>query len=315
MTVITPDPNSPAIPQTKPKKSLYVGRFAPSPTGPLHFGSLVAALASYLDAKAQHGKWLLRIEDLDPPRESPGAAGIILEQLQQLGFVWDGEVLYQSARLQAYEAALKQLQASGHCFCCTCTRPRIQALGAIYDGHCRANSAAISQPQEPYAIRIQAPDQLISFNDRIQGRYTQNIGREVGDFVIKRKDSLFAYQLAVVVDDSFQEITDVVRGFDLIDSTPRQIYLQNQLSLPTPRYAHFPVAANKAGEKLSKQQQADEINLERGSERLLQAMTFLGLNPGAELLKESPLALMNWAIARWDIQNVPKLATINGSWT
>lgn len=313
MTLTEADLNSPNLPETNGKGQSYVGRFAPSPTGPLHFGSLVAALASYLDAKSKLGKWLVRIEDLDPPRESAGAAEIILDQLLALGFSWDGDILYQSSRLAAYETALQQLNASELCFCCNCTRPRIQALGAVYDGHCRANSN-ITDISGPYAIRIQTVDQSICFDDLIQGEYQQNIGLDVGDFVIKRKDNLFAYQLAVVVDDAFQNITDVVRGFDLIDSTARQIYLQQLLCIPTPRYGHFPVAANLAGEKLSKQQHASEIDLSRGGECLLQAMKFLGLNVPSELAGESPELLMNWAISQWDIQNVPKLATISGNW-
>ena len=303
----------PNLPSSDGGDHLYIGRFAPSPTGPLHFGSLVAALASYLDAKSKTGTWLVRIEDLDPPRESAGAAEIILEQLQTLGFVWDGEILYQSSRLEAYETALQQLNTRGLCFCCNCTRPRIQALGTIYDGHCRANKNILER-SEQHAIRIQTANQIIRFGDLIQGKHHQNIELDVGDFVIKRKDNLFAYQLAVVVDDAFQNVTDVVRGFDLIDSTARQIYLQQQLFVPTPRYAHFPVATNTAGEKLSKQQHASGINVSRSSECLLQAMKFLGLNVDPELTGEPPKVLMNWAIPQWDIQNVPKLATISGNW-
>ena len=303
----------PNLPSSDGGDHLYIGRFAPSPTGPLHFGSLVAALASYLDAKSKTGTWLVRIEDLDPPREFTGAAEIILEQLQTLGFIWDGEILYQSSRLEAYETALQQLNTRGLCFCCNCTRPRIQALGAVYDGHCRANKNILDR-SEQHAIRIQTANQIIRFGDLIQGKHHQNIELEVGDFVIKRKDNLFAYQLAVVVDDAFQNVTDVVRGFDLIDSTAKQIYLQQQLFVPTPRYAHFPVATNMAGEKLSKQQHASGINVSRSSECLLQAMKFLGLNVDPELTGEPPKILMNWAISQWDIQNVPKLATISGNW-
>ncbi|MFT6094404.1 MAG: glutamyl-Q tRNA(Asp) synthetase [Pseudohongiellaceae bacterium] len=291
----------------------YVGRFAPSPSGPLHFGSLVAALASYLDAKSNLGKWFVRIEDLDPPREPQGAAEIILDQLQALGFVWDGEILYQSSRLAAYEAALQQLNEIGLCFCCNCTRPRIQALGGVYDGHCRSNRD-IANRSQGYAVRIQTVDHCIGFDDLIQGEYRQNIRLESGDFVIQRKDNLFAYQLAVVVDDAFQNITDVVRGFDLIDSTARQIYLQQQLCVHTPRYAHFPVAADLDGEKLSKQQHASAVDVSRAGKRLLQAIKFLGLNAPSELAGERPDVLMNWAISQWDIQNVPKLATISGNW-
>ncbi|MFT4673068.1 MAG: glutamyl-Q tRNA(Asp) synthetase [Pseudohongiellaceae bacterium] len=304
---------APNLLEADEKYQPYIGRFAPSPTGPLHFGSLVAALASYLDAKSNLGKWCVRIEDLDPPREPQGAAEIVLDQLQALGFVWDGEILYQSSRLAAYDAALQQLNEIGLCFCCNCTRPRIQALGGVYDGHCRSNTDIANRSGE-YAVRVRAIDHCIRFDDLIQGEYHQNIRFEVGDFVIKRKDNLFAYQLAVVVDDAFQNITDVVRGFDLIDSTTRQIYLQQQLSIHTPRYAHFPVAANFDGDKLSKQQHASAIDVSRAGECLLQAMKFLGLNAPPELTGEHPDVLMNWAISQWDIQNVPKLATISGNW-
>jgi glutamyl-Q tRNA(Asp) synthetase len=304
---------TPNLLQAEEKSQPYIGRFAPSPTGPLHFGSLVAALASYLDAKSNLGRWFLRIEDLDPPREPEGAAETILDQLQALGLAWDGEILYQSSRLAAYEAALQQLNEIGLCFCCNCTRPRIQALGGVYDGHCRSNREIANRSRE-YAVRIQTVDHCISFDDLIQGEYHQNIRLEFGDFVIKRKDNLFAYQLAVVIDDAFQNVTDVVRGFDLIGSTARQIYLQQQLSIHVPRYAHFPVAANQNGEKLSKQQHASAIDVSRPDKCLLQAMKFLGLNTPSELTGESPDVLLNWAVSQWDIQNVPKLATISGNW-
>lgn len=297
-----------------PLATRYIGRFAPSPTGPLHFGSLIAALASYLDARAQQGQWLIRIEDLDPPREIEGSADIILQQLSSLGFTWDGQVLYQSTRIEAYEAALEKLARQNLCFFCNCTRARMQTLAGVYDGHCR-NRKESPLDKAPYATRIQVADQTIVFEDRIQGPYKQRLLHEVGDFVIRRKDTFFAYQLAVIVDDEFQQITDVVRGFDLIDSTPRQIYLQRLLGLPALRYAHFPVAADCSGEKLSKQQHAQEIEAKQGSLLLIKAMDFLGLNPPEELRLEPAKSVLDWGISHWDIQNIPKLATINGIWT
>ncbi len=294
----------------------YIGRFAPSPTGPLHFGSLVAALASYLDAKSNSGKWLVRMEDLDPPREPSGAADLILSQLQALGLAWDGEVLYQSSRLDAYSQALKKLTDSGLCFACDCTRGRIQAMGAVYDGRCRQRPVELAkQTKAKYAIRVKTAELQVGFEDQIQGRFQQNIRRDCGDFVIKRKDKLFAYQLAVVVDDAYQNISHVVRGHDLLDSTPRQIYLQQQLGLPQPSYGHFPIAADSRGEKLSKQHFAAAIDTDSAVEYLLLAMKFLGLDPSAAATKTTPASLLQWAQTQWDIHRVPKLATITGSWS
>lgn len=297
----------------------YIGRFAPSPTGPLHFGSLVAATASYLDAKHNDGKWLVRIEDLDPPREPSGSSDLILSQLTALGFTWDNEILYQSARLGAYQEALADLNNRGLCFACNCTRGRIISVGSVYDGHCRGQSTDLADDansgDNEYAIRVITPDLEISFEDQIQSLVRQNIGKECGDFVIKRKDKLFAYQLAVVVDDAYQNITHVVRGHDLLDSTPRQIYLQQQLNLPQPVYSHFPIAADPIGDKLSKQQFAPSIDTNSAVEYLLLAMKFLGLPISTVDKSATPQELLAWGTEHWDIQNVPKLATINGSWS
>ena len=294
----------------------YIGRFAPSPTGPLHFGSLVAAVASYLDAKSNNGKWLVRIEDLDPPREPSGAADLILCQLEALGMHFDGEVLYQSTRLAAYEEALAQLNGKGLCFACNCTRGKIQSTGSVYDGHCREQSIGlVNQTNNRFAIRLKTSESNISFEDKIQGMVQQNIQSACGDFVIKRKDKLFAYQLAVVVDDAYQNITHVVRGYDLLDSTPRQIYLQQKLGLPKPSYAHFPVAADRSGEKLSKQHFAASIDTNSAAEYLVLAMEFLGLDISSADKKAEPENILAWGVKHWDIQRVPKLATINGSWS
>ncbi len=285
----------------------YIGRFAPSPTGPLHFGSLLAALASFLDAKSNQGLWLLRIEDLDPPREPVGAADEILQQLDKLQLNWDGEVLHQSSRLDAYQQALTQLADQSLCFHCLCTRSQIREMGAAYNGHCRNHTET---PDEPAAIRIRTASDPISFTDRVFGEISQNIEREVGDFILKRKDGLFAYQLAVVVDDAHQEITHVVRGSDLLESTPRQVYLQKILNLSTPAYCHVPVIVDEHGQKLSKQQFAEPVNSKNGNALIYHALKLLGQNPETGLCQESVSVILKWAIEHWDIQAVPKLANM-----
>ena len=257
----------------------YVGRFAPSPTGPLHFGSLVAALASYLEAKAAGGRWLLRMEDLDRPREQPGAADAILRALDRLGLAWDGPVQYQSARQERYRAVLEDLARRGLAYPCGCTRKELEdsalALdGArVYPGTCRHGLPAGKAARALRARTHRAP---IAFEDRFQGRVEQDVEREVGDFVLRRADGLVAYQLAVVVDDRDQGVTDVVRGADLLDSTARQIHLQRLLGAPTPGYAHVPVALNAAGEKLAKQAGARPLDLADPRAELARARRFLG---------------------------------------
>lgn len=244
-----------------PNRSNYIGRFAPSPSGPLHQGSLVAAMASYLDARAHHGRWLVRIEDVDEGRSVPGAADNILALLRTLGMDWDGEVVWQSRRKALYQAAADKLGA--HVYPCGCNRREIadSRLGtapdgsAIYPGTCRHG---LGPGKIMRSLRVRVPDRagnadLISFTDRAAGPMAQHLATESGDFVLKRADGFWAYQLAVVVDDAEQGVTDVVRGADLIDSTPRQIYLQHHLGVPVPRYLHVPVVRNADGEKLSKQ--------------------------------------------------------------
>ncbi len=286
----------------------YIGRFAPSPTGPLHFGSLVAALASWLDARAAGGQWLVRMEDLDRPRCEPGAAGTILRQLEAYGLAWDGEVLVQSQRDAAYAAALDALKESGAVFPCACTRSQLAAAPRndegeiIYPGTCRNGLPA---GQAGRAWRVRVPDVNIHFHDRIHGELQQNLAGEVGDFVVKRADGLFAYQLAAVVDDAFQGITHVVRGADLLWNTPRQIYLQNRLGLPTPVYAHVPLITNAAGQKLSKQTLAPALPDDRRGTALALALTVLGHPPPAELADSEPDGLLAWASAHWQIENVP----------
>lgn len=285
----------------------YIGRFAPSPTGPLHFGSLLAAIASFLDARANSGLWLMRMEDLDPPREPVGAAEKILDQLINLGLKWDGDVLYQSTRLNDYEYLLKHLTAKGLCYECDCSRPSIKAMGSVYNGQCRNRH---SKPESDFAIRLRTEDRYIEFDDLVQGRVSQNVASEVGDFAIVRKDKLFAYQLAVVADDAFQNITHIIRGNDLIDSTPRQIYLQQVLKLKTPSYGHIPVVINDQGQKLSKQRFATPIDVDNGPMLVHQCLEFLGLSPPAINKRASVAEQLAWGIEVWDIQAVPKLATI-----
>jgi glutamyl-Q tRNA(Asp) synthetase len=279
---------------------MYVGRFAPSPTGPLHFGSLVAATASWLDARAARGHWLLRIEDLDSPRTQPGAADDILRSLERLGLTWDGPVLYQSLRGARYEAALHRLRPNT--YWCACTRREIadSALGLaadgaqIYPGTCRGGLPA-GKPAR--ALRVRAW-QSASFVDRVQGEREQNLQREVGDFVLYRADGQVAYQLAVVVDDAGQGVTDVVRGADLLDSTTRQIHLQRLLGYPVPRYLHVPVAVNAAGEKLSKQTGAPAVDASRRDELLARVLAFLGQRITTDL---------DEAVADWDPGRIPAL--------
>jgi glutamyl-Q tRNA(Asp) synthetase len=258
----------------------YRGRFAPSPTGPLHFGSLVAAVASYADARAADGAWLVRIEDVDVPRTVPGAAEAILASLQAHGFAWDEPVVRQSQRGARYEAALAALAAQGLVYACACTRRELQDAPLchgerVYPGTCREGVPAHAAGRGQRSLRARVPDEPIVFVDRVQGLQRQHLVREAGDFVVRRADGWFAYQLAVVVDDADAGITHVVRGADLLASTPRQIWLQRALCLPTPAYLHVPVAADAHGHKLSKQNAARALagNPVRA---LLDAWRFLG---------------------------------------
>lgn len=284
-----------------------IGRFAPSPSGALHFGSLLAALASYLDVRARGGQWLLRMEDLDPAREPAGAADQILLTLEDLALTWDGPVLYQSRRQEAYEAALATLAEQGLTYACDCSRQHVRALGGIYDNSCRTR---LTPPAGSSATRFKVPDQEYMVDDRIQGRYKQHLLNDCGDFVLRRRDGLIAYQLAVVVDDQWQGVTDVLRGYDLLDSTPRQIALQQALGYSQPVYAHIPVASNHHGQKLSKQHFARPLQRDNASDYLYEALMFLRQQPPAELREAPPAEQVAWAIPNWDIQRVPKLATI-----
>lgn len=284
----------------------YRGRFAPSPTGPLHLGSLIAALASYLDARSSGGVWLVRMEDLDPPREEPGAAASILQSLERHGLRWDEDILWQSKRGTAYSRALQQLAAGNHLFYCDCSRVRLGPNGTC-SGDCRHRQARLKAPR---ASRVAVgSDCRIRFTDRVQGRQDMALGLELSDFVVKRKDELYAYQLAVVVDDAWQGITQVVRGHDLLDSTPRQIFLQQLLDYSTPGYCHLPVITNNDGQKFSKQNHAPALDDDRAPANLRTALHFLQQNapPAALTGVEDILA---FAIREWNIQKIPATGAI-----
>jgi len=294
--------------------SNYVGRFAPSPTGPLHFGSLVAAVTSYLEAKTCNGKWLVRMENLDKPREMAGAADDILRTLESFGFEWDGNIVCQSQRAEAYEEALTRLQTRDFIYPCTCSRKEIADSssqigleGKIYPKTCLKHALGTNIHA---AFRVITKDEVIKFDDKIQGEVSQNLATQIGDFVLKRADGLFAYQLAVVVDDAAQGVTHIVRGADLLDSTPRQIYLQQILDLPMPSYAHVPIAVNSKGEKLSKQTLAAPISIDLAEQQLLTALDFLGQNPPAEMQNAKQEEVWRWAFANWSLANIPRQRTI-----
>lgn len=287
----------------------YIGRFAPSPTGPLHFGSLLAALASFLDARAHGGQWLVRIEDIDPQREVAGATQTILDCLRAHALNWDGEVLYQSQRLPIYREVCAQLIEQRLAFYCICSRLDFVANGGVYTGRCRH---VFEQPSQAFAIRLRTANIDIRIDDRIQPAFTENIERDVGDFVIYRKENLPAYQLAVVVDDAAQHVTHIVRGSDLLDSTARQVFLQQILQLPTPHYAHIPVIANAQQQKLSKQTFARALDNNMAAENLLAALDFLRqpLPPADDA--HLPARILRWAIAHWDIARVPRQPALAG---
>lgn len=277
----------------------YVGRFAPSPTGPLHFGSLLAAVASYLQAKSRQGRWLLRIEDIDPPREQRGATERIVQALERYGFEWDGDIIYQSASRPAHDRAVQALLDAGHAYPCGCSRRQLadvprSSLGTIYPGTCRNGTDA---PET--AIRVRTTDESIVFNDQLQGRQENRLETDSGDFIIRRRDGLIAYHLAVVVDDAQERVSEIVRGIDLMDSTPRQIWLQQLLGFHTPTYMHIPVATHPDGDKLSKLTGATEIPLENVSATLLEALRALRQSPPAELDACSLTDVWQWAVRNW----------------
>lgn len=290
-------------------RARHRGRFAPSPTGPLHFGSLVAAVGSYLDARAAGGEWLLRMEDVDEPRTAAGAADAILRTLERLGLAWDGDVAFQSRRKPHYRAAFERLRLAGAVFACACTRREVadSALGPDgaprYPGTCRQGLPA---GREARAWRLKVEPGPVCFDDALQGRICQDLAAEVGDFVVLRADGCFAYQLAVVVDDAEQGVTHVVRGADLIDSTPRQICLQRRLGLAQPAYLHLPAAVSAGGEKLSKQTRARPIDDARPQTVLTAALEFLGQRPPQGLADADLESLWRWARENWSRDRLPR---------
>ena len=280
----------------------YRGRFAPSPTGPLHFGSLVAATASYLAARQAQGEWLVRIEDIDRPREVPGSAESILKTLEAFGFEWSGPIVRQSSRIKLYEAALDQLNRAGRIYACSCSRKEIASTTPLshdepfYPGWCR-NGAR--RPSDACAMRLRVLPGNVSFADEIQGSISSNVALESGDFVLKRRDGLFAYQLAVVVDDADQAVTHVVRGADLLSSTPRQLSIQQALGYLTPEYAHVPLAIDDKGAKLSKSAGAGAVDTSRTVGELWRALHFLRQSPPRELLSSPLPTVWDWAVKHW----------------
>lgn len=280
----------------------YIGRFAPTPSGHLHFGSLVAALASYLDARSVGGRWLMRMEDLDPPREEPGAQAAILQALESYGFEWDGDVVRQSDRHAAYADVINRLFSQGLAYACTCSRKQLEPYHGIYPGLCRN----AGHGTEDAAIRLRVPELEYHFIDRVQGEFRQHLGRDVGDFIIRRRDGLYAYQLAVVLDDAWQGVTDIVRGADLLDSTPRQLYLQELLGLAHPRYLHIPLITQPDGHKLGKSYRSPPLTADQATPLLVRALRALGQAPAVELDYATPREVLNWGIAHWDAQKIPR---------
>lgn len=288
------------------KSPSYIGRFAPTPSGYLHFGSLVAALASYLDARAVGGQWLMRMEDLDPPREQTGAQAAILNTLETYGFEWDGELIRQSDRHDAYQDIISRWFNHGLAYACTCSRKQLEAFHGIYAGLCRN----AGHSPEDAAIRIRVPELEYRFEDRVQGEFRQHLGRDVGDFVIRRRDGLYAYQLAVVLDDGWQGVTDIVRGADLLDSTPRQLYLQELLGLPQPRYLHVPLITQPDGHKLGKSYRSPPLAADEATPLLIRALRALGQTPPAELTFGTPREVLHWGIAHWSADLIPRVTTV-----
>lgn len=290
-----------SLPVSSTMSSSCIGRFAPSPSGELHFGSLIAALGSYLQARAQHGQWLVRIEDIDPPREVAGAATRILKQLEQHGLTWDGDVLWQSTRHQAYREALAWLSDRQRSYYCTCTRSRIQQSGGIYDGHCRD----LNVGPENAALRLRVDHPVSEFQDKLRGTIQADAGLAQEDFIIHRRDGLFAYNLAVVVDDHFQGVTEVVRGADLIDPTVRQITLCQTFGWPVPDYLHLPLAIGADGQKLSKQNHARPLPSGDARFTVVQALRFLH-QPVSEGWQDLSLSeIVQQAIAQWQVTALP----------
>ncbi|MCG9683773.1 tRNA glutamyl-Q(34) synthetase GluQRS [Vibrio sp. Isolate23] len=281
----------------------YIGRFAPSPSGPLHFGSLVAALGSYFQAKSQQGQWLVRIEDLDPPREMPGASDLILRTLEAYQLHWDQEVVFQSQRHDLYQGQIEQWLDSQQAYYCRCTRKQIKALGGFYNGACR--HLALNNPKD-CAVRLTMTHPVYDFDDQKHGKLSIPKPLADEDFIIKRRDGLFAYNLAVVLDDIDQGITEVVRGADLIEPTGRQISMYKMLGKTPVRYLHLPLALDENGHKLSKQNHAPAIDNSQPRPALIEAMHFLGFDIHKEITQASVAEIIEWGVSNWRIDQLPE---------
>jgi len=285
-----------------------IGRFAPSPTGPLHYGSLLAAVASHLNIRSKNGTWLVRIDDLDPPREVAGASTGILHALEKYGLRWDKEVVYQSRRSELYNEALAQLTKDDLLYRCNCSRKEIAKRGEnFYQGHCRMGYIP---ERKRFSLRIKTPDRAVTWMDLIQGQQIFNLFDSNGDFIVKRSDGLYAYHLAAVVDDAEQQITEIIRGADLLTSTPAQKYLQQVLDIQSPQYGHIPVAVNTEGAKLSKQTGAEAVSLRDPARTLVMALRDLGQDPPAGLEASSVDDVLHWGIQSWVLGNVPGELTL-----
>lgn len=284
------------------------GRFAPSPTGPLHYGSLLAAVASFLNIRSKNGTWLVRIEDLDPPREVAGASTEILRTLEHFGLFWDKEVIYQSRRSEIYNEALAQLTKDDLLYRCSCSRKEIAERGEkIYMGYCRKG---YQHDRKRYALRIKTPDRTATWTDLIQDQQAFSLFASSGDFIVRRADKLYAYHLAVVADDADQQITEIIRGADLLTSTPAQIYLQQVLGIQSPQYGHIPVAVNAKGEKLSKQTGAEAVSMFDPARTLFKALQDLAQDPPVDLEASSVNDILDWGTRNWDMTSIPEKLTL-----
>ena len=284
-----------------------MGRFAPSPTGPLHLGSLYTALASFLQARSQQGKWLLRIDDLDIPRNVKGAADAILRTLDSVGLYWDEQVIYQSRCLDSYHDSLNNLRQRQLLYPCSCSRKDLMAV-TVYNGICRNKSP---QSDIASALRLKTDSRLISFEDGLQGLISHNLAKQHGDFILKRKDGIIAYQFAVVIDDNLQQVNQIVRGIDLLTETPKQIYLQQLLGMPSPDYMHVPIIVDQHGYKLSKQTRATAVDLTKPHSVIFNLLCLLKQNPPLELQHTPVTELINWAVTHWSIEPLKNSKQVN----
>lgn len=296
-----------------PNEETYRGRFAPSPTGLLHFGSLIAATASYLQAKHQQGLWLIRIDDIDPPREQKGAADNILKTLEGFGFEWDEDIYYQSSRKNDYQDALHQLLSKQLAYPCSCSRKSILKESdqsknngeIIYPGFCRNGPRIANRNAKELSTRLRCSTDTISFNDALQGKQEANLEKSIGDFILQRRDGYFSYHFASGIDDAEQQITEVIRGADLLASTHCHLHVQHVMGLPSPQYCHLPVAVDNNGKKLSKQSHAQPIEVQHSVLLLYKTLKFLGQMPPIDLIDATQNDIWHWAVQHWQLGLVP----------